>query len=228
MRHLAISTLTLSLAAALFATPLAAAVLAEETRPANADEQIAGAVTHLQSALKYVPIQAYYHYTLGQLYATAFRNQPNLDAYYEGYRSITQAIRHNPHEAQFYMGLAELHRGMYRQKLPIAQAASNALREYMRALEVEPFNPFMRATLATLYADIGEFDQAISVLQKAITDEPNFVRGHQLLGEFYSHLQQQSKAQEAFSRAEEILKAHLLDESEPGYVQALLQPLHNN
>ena len=38
------------------------------------------AVYHLQRALKLLPIQAYYHHTFGQLYATAFRNQPNLDA----------------------------------------------------------------------------------------------------------------------------------------------------
>ena len=190
--------------------------------------QIVEAVIHLQSALKYVPIQAYYHHTLGQLYATAFHNQPNLDAYYRGYTSLAQAIRHNPREAQFYMSLAELHREMYRQKLPIVSTASNALREYERALDVDPFNSFIRASLATLHADVGEFEKAISILQEAVTVEPNFVRGHQLLGDLYLHRDQAANAREAFSRAEQIQQVHPFNERESDYVKALLQPLRNN
>jgi predicted Zn-dependent protease len=170
-------------------------------------------------------MQAYYHHAFGQLYAAAFRNQPNLDAYYEGYKSLTEAIRHNPREPQFYMTMADLHRNMFRQKLPTRPTAENAIKEYRRALEVDPFNPFIRLEMATLYAESGEFDQAIHIIQSAIADEPNFVGGHQLLGEFMRHLKRETEANEAFARAEQIRQTYPAHEHEPGYTQALLRPL---
>jgi O-antigen ligase len=187
--------------------------------------QLPEAVAHLHKAIDYVPLQAYYHHAFGQLYTTAFRNQPNLDAFYEGYKSLTQAIRHNPRESQFYMTLADLHRTMFRQKLPTRPTAENALREYEHALAVDPFNPFILAEMATLYAEIGEFEQAIKTIQEAIEHEPNFVRGHQLLGEFYHHLNREADAQEAFARAETIRQTYPSYDYGSEYTQALLRPL---
>lgn len=187
--------------------------------------QLPEAVAHLHKAIDYVALQAYYHHAFGQLYTTAFRNQPNLDAFYEGYKSLTQAIRHNPRESQFYMTLADLHRTMFRQKLPTRPTAENALREYEHALAADPFNPFIRAEMATLYAEIGEFEQAIKTIQEAIEHEPNFVRGHQLLGEFYHHLNREAEAQEAFAHAETIRQTYSSYDYESEYTQALLRPL---
>jgi predicted Zn-dependent protease len=187
--------------------------------------QLPEAVEHLQKAIRYVPMQAHYHHAFGKLYAAAFRNQPNLDAYYEGYVSLTEAIRHNPRDSQFYMTMADLHRNMFRQKLPTRPTAENALREYAHALEVEPFSPFIRLEMATLYAEIGEFEQAISLMQEAIGYEPNFVGGLQLLGEFMRHLKRDTEADEAFARADQIRQTYPNYEYFPAYTQALLRPL---
>ncbi len=183
------------------------------------------AVAHLQTALKFVPIHAYYHYTFGQLYLTAFRNQPNLDAFYGGYKEFTQAIRYNPREYEFYVSLAELHREMYRQKLPTKPTAQNALREYRRAIQVNPFNPFIRSSLATLHADMEEFDQAIVVLQEAVEIEPNFVGGYQMLGKLLNHLQQEQAAEEAFRQADKILRQYTVGDYESDYVKSLLRSI---
>jgi O-antigen ligase len=187
--------------------------------------QLPEAVRHLQKAIRYVPMQAHYHHAFGQLYAAAFRNQPNLDAYYEGYKSLAEALRHNPREPQFYMTMADLHRNMFRQKLPTRPTAENAIKEYKRALEVDPFNPFIRLEMATLYAEIGAFDQAIGLMQEAVGYEPNFVGGHQLLGEFLRHLERDAEAAEAFARAEQIRQTYPNYDHWPEYTQSLLRPL---
>lgn len=186
--------------------------------------QLSEAVEHLHKAIRYVPLQAYYHHAFGQLYTAAFRNQPNLDAYYEGYTSLTEALRHNPHEPQFYMTMADLHRNMFRQMLPTRPTAENALREYAHALEVDPFSPFIRAEMATLYAEIGKFEQAIDLMQEAVNYEPNFVGGYQLLGRFLHQLNREIEAQEAFARAEAIQQTYPSYQHEPEYTQALLRP----
>ena len=194
----------------------------QELRKARA---IPKAVEHLQTALKFVPIHAYYHSTLGELYVTAFRNQPNLDAFYEGYKEFTQAIRYNPRESDFYVSLAELHREMYRQKLPTKPTAQNALREYQRAVQYKPFDPFIRFSQATLYADTGEFEQAIASLRKAVEIEPNFVGGYQMLGKMLTHLQREQEAKEAFEQADKILAQYKAEEYDSNYIKSLLRSI---
>jgi tetratricopeptide (TPR) repeat protein len=79
--------------------------------------------------------------------------------------------------------------------------------------------------MATLYAEIGEFEQAISLMQEAIGYEPNFVGGLQLLGEFMRHLKRDTEADEAFARADQIRQTYPNYEYFPAYTQALLRPL---
>jgi O-antigen ligase len=183
------------------------------------------AVSALQTAIKFAPIHAYYHYTLGQLYLTAFRNQPNLDAFYGGYQELTQAIRYNSRDFEFYVSLAELHREMFRQKFPTKPTAQNAVQVYRDAIRCHPFDPFIRLSLATLYADLEEFDQAIAAVQEAVQLEPNFVGGYQMLGKLLTHLGREQEAKEAFARAEQILKQYQGHEHDSGYVKTLLRPL---
>lgn len=186
---------------------------------------LAEAVGHLHKAIRYIPMQAYYHQAFGNLYAVAFRNQPNLDAYSEAYVSLTEAIRHNPREAQFHLTLAGLHRTMFQTFFRTRPTVEPALEEYARALAIEPFNPFIQADLATLYADIGEMDQAIAAMQQAIQHEPNFVRGYQLLGQFLRHRGRESEAEKAFATAERILEAHPVTDGDPAYTRELLRSL---
>jgi O-antigen ligase len=183
------------------------------------------AVEHLRAAIRYVPAQAYYHHAFGQLYAAAFRNQPNLDAYYEAHAALTEAIRHNRREAQFHMALGNLHRAMFHEMMHSRPTADNALREYAHALSLNPFNPFMRAEMATLYADLDEFDLAVSAIRQAIADEPNFVRGHQLLGAFLRHIGRTAEARQAFATAEQIRRAYPVTANMPDYTQMLLRSL---
>lgn len=183
------------------------------------------AAEHLETAIDYVPIHPTYHYSLGMLYLKAFRNLPNLDTFYGGYKALNEAIRYNPRNANFYNGLATLHREMFYRKLRTKPTAENALREYRRALQYNPYNPFFRLSMATLHAELGEFDQAIALLRQAVTIEPNFVGGYQMLGKMLSHLQQPTEAKEAFQQAEEILRRYDPQAQGADYVRSLLRPI---
>jgi tetratricopeptide (TPR) repeat protein len=114
---------------------------------------------------------------------------------------------------------------MYRQKLPTKPTAQNALREYQQAIEYNPFNPFIRFSQATLYADIGEFEQAMASLWKAVEIEPNFVGGYQMLGKMLTHLQREQEAKEAFEQADKILEQYQAEEYDSYYVKSLLRSL---
>lgn len=189
------------------------------------ERNIPKAVEYLQTAIDYVPINPNYHYSLGVLYLKAFQNFPNLDAFYEAYNALNEAIRYNPRDEDFYESLATLHREIFYRKLRTKPTAENALREYHRALKYNPYNPFLRVSMATLHADLGEFDEALTLLRQAVTMEPNFVGGYQMLGKMLSHLQRQKEAEEAFQRAEEILQRYDAQILEPGYVRSLLQSI---
>ena len=160
------------------------------------------AVSHLKQAIAYVPIHAAYHRTFGELYLAAFRNAPTLDAFYEGYQSFTRAIQCNPRDYDAYQQLGNLHREMFSKKLRTRPTAQNALEAYQQALQYKLYDPFILYTMAMLHADLDEFEQAIALLQQAVTLEPNFVSGYQMLGKMFAHLGRQAEAQQAFQQAE--------------------------
>lgn len=183
------------------------------------------AVAHLKQAIQYVPIHAAYHRTFGELYLAAFRNAPNLDAFYEGYQAFTRAIRCNARDDQAYEKLGNLHREMFYKKLRTRPAAQNALDAYQQALQYKPFNPFLLSTMAALYADLNEFDPAIALLHRAVAIEPNFVGGCQMLGKMLLHLGRQAEARLTFQQAETILHTYQQHSPQSEYEQMLLKSL---
>ncbi|GAK59130.1 hypothetical protein U27_06106 [Candidatus Vecturithrix granuli] len=183
------------------------------------------AVLHLKQAIRYVPIHAGYHRTFGELYLAAFRNAPNLDAFYESYQAFTRAIRCNARDEQAYEKLGNLHREMFYKKLRTRPTAQNALDAYQHALQYKPYNPFILSTMAALHADLNEFDPAIALLQRAVTIEPNFVGGFQMLGNMFLHLGRQDEAQQAFQQAQAILRTYQHHPRQSDYEQMLLKSL---
>lgn len=183
------------------------------------------AVSHLTQAIKYVPIHAVYHRTFGELYLAAFRNSPNLDTFYEGYQAFTRAIRCNVRDDEAYEKLGNLHREMFYKRLRTRPTAQNALDAYQQALQYKPYNPFILSTMASLHADLNEFDPAIALLQRAVAIEPNFVGGYQLLGKIFMHLGRQNEARLASQRAETILQTYPSHIYRSEYEQMLLKSL---
>ncbi len=187
------------------------------------------AIEYVHSAIAFVPLHATYHQAIGEFHLSRFRTSPTLEDFYQSYTYLTEAIRLNPIHADAYSSLAELHREMFYQKLRWTsiqkQAASNALREYRRALRYEPYTPFLRMAMAALHADIKEFEQAVALLQEAVEIEPNFVRGYQMLSMMLEHLNRPREAEAASQQAISILKRYGIQPHGSPYVQSLLRPL---
>jgi Tfp pilus assembly protein PilF len=55
---------------------------------------------------------------------------------------------------------------------------------------------------------IQEFDEALTLVKQAISDEPNFVGGYQLLGDLFTILHRDDEAQRAYRQAEMILQRY--------------------
>lgn len=191
----------------------------------RAQRDIPQAVAHLKQAIAYVPIHAAYHRTFGELYLTAFRNAPTPDAFYEGYQSFTRAIRCNRRDYDAYQQLGKLHQEMFYKKLRARATAQNALEAYQQALRYKPYDPFILSSMASLHADLNEFERAISLLRRAVTFEPNFVGGYQLLGRMLAHLDRQAEAQQAFQQVEMILDTYQPRPQQSEYTQLLLRSI---
>ena len=190
-----------------------------------AKNDIEPAFQQLQAAINFVPTHPNYHYSLGILYLKAFRNAPTQKTFQEGENAFKEAIRFNPRNYQYYESLATLYKELFYTLYRNEQTARAALDAYQRALYYNPFNPFLRFSMATLHADLNEFDQALELLRQAVITEPNFVGGHQMLGKMLSHLNRESEAEAAFHRAEEILQQHRSKSQESDYISSLLRPL---
>jgi tetratricopeptide (TPR) repeat protein len=165
----------------------------------------AAAVHHLTTAIRYVPIHAYYHHDLGMLHAAAFENRPDMVLFQAGRREFTTAIRLNLQNYEHYLALADFHEALFRHN-PTMANVHDALREYRRALEHSPFDPFIRYSMAVLHAQIREYQEAIDMLNEAITMEPNFVGGYQLLGDILLVIQRPQEARQAYRQAEAIMR----------------------
>jgi O-antigen ligase len=53
-------------------------------------------------------------------------------------------------------------------------------------LQIDPFLPFVRKNLASAYYNVGQFDRALTELQRAIAYEPNYVPGYLQMATWYT------------------------------------------
>lgn len=114
------------------------------------------AAVHLNEALRLDPNYADAHYNMGQL----MLRRKNLD---EAVRYLSQAVQLMPNDAQ----------ALYKLALVLAQQEqpSQALRHYTKAVSIEPNvdkSPLLNHLLATYYAQVRQFRQAISHEERAI------------------------------------------------------------
>jgi tetratricopeptide (TPR) repeat protein len=88
-----------------------------------------------------------------------------------------------------------------------------------------PFNPFIRKNLAEALYNLGEKQQAIEELQKAVELEPNYVPGYQQLGRWMDEAGRSTEASEYRKKADDIVmryKDHATDTIEDAYDAILL------
>jgi TolB-like protein/Flp pilus assembly protein TadD len=115
----------------------------------------------------------------------------------EGEREFKRAIELNPRYATahhwYYLCLLEMGRG------------EEAFAMVKRAQELDPLSPIISFNVATVYIYVrGDIDAAIRESTKLIEFEPNFARGHEVLGLAYLLRKRYPEALAALNKAVEL------------------------
>jgi len=80
----------------------------------------------------------------------------------------------------------------------------NALKEYEKALEIQPDNARVQAALGDYYQEKGETDKAEKAYKRAIEIRPQYVKAHESLARTYEKKGEGEKATEAIKKAVKI------------------------
>ena len=94
-----------------------------------------------------------------------------------------------------------------------------------KRIQHTPFNPFIRKNLAEALYNLGEKQQAIEELLKAVELEPNYVTAYQQLGQWLDGAGRPAEAAEYRRKANDIVthyKNHATDTVDDTYDAILL------
>lgn len=170
--------------------PDAQALLYEGGRAALAAQDYAGAVEHLEAALRLNELATVIHYPL----AMAYRGLGNLDQarYHLGRSGSRTGSGHaagaavtlpDPLMAEVYVALRspQAYRDLGLQASERGDW-SEAARQFRQAVELAPDNSAMHVNLGTTLIQTGDARAAFASLETAVGLDPRFARAHFLLG----------------------------------------------
>lgn len=203
------ATLVTAVAAAVFWftvwVPYQAHSLSREAELRLADGDPAGAAVLLQRSIRAVPIGSYTIARLASLHAKEFRRSGDLEAFASAVRFFDRAIRLNPRQSSFLEQRADLYLHLARTGAEslAAEAWAGARSGYGKVLQIDPHRFTVRLILARMSMEAGEPAAAVRQLERAVGDEPNFIRGRLMLAEVLEH---QGRTAEAEKQRREALE----------------------
>lgn len=170
----------------------------------------AGAAALLQGAIAAVPIQSYYHARLAALHGEQFRRTGDLEAFASAVRGYDEAVRLNSRQASFWEERAGLYLHLARTGPgPLSgEARAEARRGYRKVLQLNPHRFTVRWILAGMSVEEGDPASAVRQLERAVADEPNFIRGRLLLADLLERLGRTGEADRQRREAAERRQRH--------------------
>ena len=112
----------------------------------------------------------------------------DYDAYYK-------AMNGNVNAAFYY----------YREQAAMqARQYQRALDDLAKAIELNPNEMLYRAELAVVNIRVGRSEEAVKILQDALTIQPQYAEAYRLMGQAYIQLKKQNEACESFAKAKEL------------------------
>jgi tetratricopeptide (TPR) repeat protein len=121
----------------------------------------------LRAATRIDPGNADYHYRLGRYYDLVARDQSAAIVQYQ------EAVRLNPHDSRFWLGLADIHQAM-----GDTVGQSEAIE---RAIVIDPTSPALAWEAANLYVSQGETEKALREFHVVLeSSAENFLLAMQL------------------------------------------------
>jgi tetratricopeptide (TPR) repeat protein/tRNA A-37 threonylcarbamoyl transferase component Bud32 len=121
---------------------------------------------------------------------TYWRGRAQLDAsaspaqIEEAIATFKEVVAFDPTYSLGYAGLADAYWKQYEESHDEAFARS-ALEAGLQAVHLDPGQPAVRVSVATIYRGLGQLDEAIDALQAALAAQPNNSDAHRVLAEVY-------------------------------------------
>ncbi len=160
---------------------LQADALAREGRLAEAEKRLSQAI-RLNSG------QPYYWQLLAELRVAAARQEGKPGDLADAFRYLYQAVSLNPSKPDLYAQLASLCKLAAEVGPKKASWLQQAERHMAEAIVRNPLNVFYRYERASILLELRDVEGARLELEKALSLEPNFTRGHEALASVYEML----------------------------------------
>lgn len=195
---------------------LQADALAQEGRLAEAEER-------LTSAIRLNSGQPYYWQLLAEVKVAVARQDGKPGELAYAFKSLHQAVSLNPSKPDFYARLSALCKAAFELEPRKISWLQQAERHMAEAIARNPLNVFYRHERASILLGLGDPEGARQELERAVSLEPNFVRGHEALAVVYEALSRYEDA-ERERAAVRYLKRKFSDrESKSPYERLLFQ-----
>jgi tetratricopeptide (TPR) repeat protein len=153
------------------------------------EDQVEEAGRALETAWHQKVEDAGYWMRLGDLYASAVKQKPDLARRITEKRiqeSYARALKYSSDDIEVLVRMVELYEA--------EQETAKAVEIYRRLLRVRPDDAALRMKLALAYAELEEKQKAVAVLQELIRGQPLRFDAYNLLGELYEELEDFDRA----------------------------------
>lgn len=157
-----------------------------ECQLAENPEQFQGAVNTLHDALEFTDDKAYIYNRIGDIYR--FSNEHNISTAEIYYRKAT---KEDPFYSEAWHNLAIAY--------SMQQSYESAIDAAKRAIKIDPESPLFLTTLALIYGDYGEYDEANKIFECAIPYYTDFEQGWLAYADYLTMLQRYDEAIEALN-----------------------------
>jgi tetratricopeptide (TPR) repeat protein len=157
----------------------------------------------VRGAIRLNPNVDRYHSTFSQINLAIARNLAQKQDLTDAERTtLTQLVQQAINEGKAAVALNLQRAGnwevlaqTYRAIMPIAEGADAfAIQSYSQAVALDPFNPNLRINLGGIYYGMKNYDDAVKVLELAVTTKPDLANGHYNLAFAYRDQKELEKA----------------------------------
>jgi tetratricopeptide (TPR) repeat protein/TolB-like protein len=177
-------------------------------------ENIAHAISLFEEARNLDPSYGLAYAGLGEAYWRKYENTKQTEWIDSAQKACQNALMLDERLAAAHGCLATVHSGTGHYE--------EAIKEFQRALEIEPTNDDFTRELARAEEKLGKIEDAERTLRQAITLRPHYWANYNLLGRFYFNRGHYAKAADMFSEVTKLAPDSLYGYSNLGGAQIRL------
>ncbi len=184
---------------------------------------LAEAEGRISKAIRLNSEQPYYWQFLADLKVARAKQDGKPGELADGFKFLQQAISLNPSKPDFYAHLSAMCRVAHELDPKKTIWLQQGMRYMEDAISRNPLNVFYRYERASLLMELGDSDGARQELEKAVSLEPNFIRGHEALAVVYGTLGRREEAEREIRTVRYLTKRFRDWDSRNPYERLLFQ-----